>query len=59
LDEVAAHLDRVRRDALFDEIEALSLQVFLTGADESLFENLKGRALGVQVDASTLTFLDP
>ena len=59
LDEVAAHLDRVRRDALFDEVEALSLQVFLTGADESLFENLKGRALGVQVDASTLTFLDP
>jgi DNA replication and repair protein RecF len=58
LDEVAAHLDQTRRDALFDEIEALSLQVFLTGADETLFETLKGRALGVRVDASSLTVLD-
>ena len=58
LDEVAAHLDRSRRDALFDEIEALSLQAFLTGAEEALFETLKGRALGVEVDASHLTILD-
>ncbi len=57
LDEVAAHLDSSRRAALFDEIEALSLQAFLTGADEALFETLKGRALGVQVDASHLTVL--
>jgi DNA replication and repair protein RecF len=58
LDEVAAHLDPVRRAALFDEIEALSLQAFLTGTDASLFETLKGRAIGVHVDASTLTALD-
>ncbi len=58
LDEVAAHLDRNRRDALFDEIEALSLQAFLTGAEETLFETLKGRALGVEVDASHLIILD-
>jgi len=55
---VAAHLDRNRRAALFDEIEALGLQVLLTGADETLFETLKGRAVGVQVDASSLTVLD-
>jgi DNA replication and repair protein RecF len=58
LDEVAAHLDPIRRAALFDEIEALSLQAFLTGTDETLFETLKGRALGVLVDASSLTVLD-
>jgi len=58
LDEVAAHLDPVRRAGLFDEIEALSLQAFLTGTDEALFETLKGRALGVHVDASSLTILD-
>ena len=58
LDEVAAHLDPLRRAALFDEIEALSLQAFLTGTDELLFETLKGRAIGVHVDASTLTALD-
>lgn len=57
-DEVAAHLDPVRRAALFDEIEALSLQAFLTGTDALLFETLKGRAIGVHVDASTLTALD-
>jgi DNA replication and repair protein RecF len=58
LDEVAAHLDPNRRAALFDEIEALSLQAFLTGTDAALFETLRGRALGVHVDASRLTVLD-
>ena len=58
LDEVAAHLDPVRRAALFDEIEALSLQAFLTGTDEALFETLKGRALGVLVEGGHLTVLD-
>ena len=54
LDEVAAHLDRLRRAALFDEIEALGLQAFLTGTDEALFFDLKGRAQGVSVDAGKL-----
>ena len=58
LDEVAAHLDRRRRAALFDEIEALGLQAFLTGTDEHLFEDLKGRAQGVRVDGQALTMLD-
>lgn len=58
LDEVAAHLDAVRRAGLFDEIEALGLQAFLTGVDEPLFEHLKGRALGVHVDAGRLSALD-
>jgi DNA replication and repair protein RecF len=58
LDEVAAHLDAERRAGLFDEIEALGLQAFLTGVDESLFEHLKGRARGVRVDAGRLTVLD-
>ena len=58
LDEVAAHLDRRRRAALFDEIEALKLQAFLTGTDEHLFEDLKGRAQGVHVDGSNLAILD-
>ncbi|MEO6341081.1 MAG: DNA replication and repair protein RecF, partial [Caulobacteraceae bacterium] len=57
-DEVAAHLDRERRAALFDEIAALQLQAFLTGVESALFEGLKGRALGVQVDAGGLTVMD-
>ncbi len=58
LDEVAAHLDPIRRAALFDEIEALALQAFLTGTDEQLFEALKGRAMGVHAEASRLTVRD-
>jgi DNA replication and repair protein RecF len=54
LDEVAAHLDARRRAALFDEIEALSLQAFLTGTDEMLFEGLAGRAQGFRVEGSGL-----
>ena len=49
LDEVAAHLDANRRDALFDEILALRLQAFLTGTDAALFEGLTGRAQFVPV----------
>jgi DNA replication and repair protein RecF len=54
LDEVAAHLDARRRGALFDEIEALGLQAFLTGTDDHLFEALQGRAQGVRVEGSDL-----
>jgi DNA replication and repair protein RecF len=55
LDEVAAHLDARRRSALFDEIQALGLQAFLTGTDEHLFEGLAGRAQGVRVDGAALS----
>jgi DNA replication and repair protein RecF len=58
LDEVAAHLDRRRRAALFDEIEALGLQAFLTGTDDPLFEDLAGRALRIRVEGSRLAVAD-
>jgi DNA replication and repair protein RecF len=58
LDEVAAHLDPLRRAALFDELDALGLQAFLTGTDEALFDHLKGRALGVRVEDAKLAPLD-
>jgi len=54
LDEVAAHLDARRRAALFDEIEALGLQAFLTGTDAMLFDGLAGRAQGFAVDGAVL-----
>jgi DNA replication and repair protein RecF len=57
LDEVAAHLDARRRGALFDEIEALGLQAFLTGTDDHLFEGLAGRAQGFRVEGAELTAL--
>jgi len=51
LDEVAAHLDPLRRHALFDETHALGLQTVFTGTDLSLFDGLRNRALGVRVEA--------
>ncbi len=44
LDEVVAHLDGARRQALFDEIADLGAQAWLTGTDDELFQGLRGRA---------------
>lgn len=41
LDEVVAHLDEVRRSALFNELLQLKIQAWLTGTDVSLFEELR------------------
>ena len=49
LDEAPAHLDEARRAALFDEIEALGLQAFMTGTERALFGALEGRAQFVKV----------
>jgi DNA replication and repair protein RecF len=40
LDEVAAHLDAPRREALFDEILDLGAQAWMTGTDRSVFASL-------------------
>ena len=37
LDEVAAHLDQARREALFAEISSLGAQAWMTGTDRDLF----------------------
>ena len=44
LDEVAAHLDEARREALFEALIELGGQVWLTGTDAELFQPLSGRA---------------
>lgn len=44
LDEIAAHLDAERREALFDEVVALGAQSWMTGTDAELFKPLAGRA---------------
>jgi DNA replication and repair protein RecF len=48
LDEIAAHLDVVRRTALFEEIHALSAQAWMTGTDLSLFESARCQIFEVQ-----------
>lgn len=44
IDEAAAHLDSVRRAALFDELLANAGQAWLTGTDQNLFEAFGDRA---------------
>ena len=44
LDEIAAHLDAVRRAALFDEILALGAQAWMTGTDIEMFAPLRSKA---------------
>jgi DNA replication and repair protein RecF len=44
LDEVTAHLDSQRRDVLFDVLESLGSQIWMTGTDVSLFESIESRA---------------
>jgi DNA replication and repair protein RecF len=44
LDEIAAHLDEARRHALFDEVDALGVQAWMSGTDDAAFSALDGRA---------------
>jgi DNA replication and repair protein RecF len=49
IDEAAAHLDSMRRAALFDELLANPGQAWLTGTDEVLFEAFGSRAQRFEV----------
>jgi DNA replication and repair protein RecF len=44
LDEVVAHLDPLRRAALYDALSLLGVQVWMTGADPAAFGDIVGRA---------------
>ncbi|WP_375262874.1 DNA replication/repair protein RecF [Palleronia sp.] len=49
LDEIAAHLDAGRRAALYDEVEALGAQAWMTGTGAELFVELGDRARHIEV----------
>jgi DNA replication and repair protein RecF len=50
LDDVAAHLDDSRREALFDEVLALGAQAWFTGTDATAFTTLNARAQMLRID---------
>ena len=54
LDEIAAHLDEGRRAALFDLIESLGGQTFMTGTDRDMFAALGERARHFTVSSGTV-----
>ena len=55
LDEVAAHLDRERRQGLFDALAALGCQAWMTGTDVELFEGIGRDAVVFHVEDGTVS----
>jgi DNA replication and repair protein RecF len=55
LDEVVAHLDAPRRDALLAMVAGLESQAWLTGTDAALFAPLREAARFVSVRDGTLS----
>jgi DNA replication and repair protein RecF len=59
LDEVAAHLDALRRDALYAEILALGVQAWLTGTEATVFAALGDAAQFLNVREATIAAAAP
>jgi DNA replication and repair protein RecF len=55
LDEVAAHLDPVRRSALFARLDTMGSQVWLTGTEAAPFSSLSGTHYHVENGTINLT----
>ncbi len=49
LDEITAHLDDKRRQALFNILRTLGSQCWLTGTDKNLFDDLEGHATFLEI----------
>ena len=54
LDEVVAHLDPARREALYDALSSLGAQVWMTGADAAAFGAITDRARVFVVRSGTV-----
>ena len=55
LDEIAAHLDAMRREALFAMLTVLGCQAFMTGTDAGVFAPLGDDAQGLAVADGNVT----
>ena len=50
LDEVVAHLDDIKREALLEKIRSLNIQAWITSTDETLFESMKSSSQFLKVE---------
>jgi DNA replication and repair protein RecF len=50
LDEIAAHLDRPRKNALFAHLQSLKIQAWMTGTEPELFDGAGPSTVVYQVD---------
>lgn len=58
LDEIAAHLDEGRRAALFDLIDSIGCQAWMTGTDAPMFAALENRAQFFTVSSGKISATD-
>lgn len=58
LDEVAAHLDPLRREALFDRLRQGKAQVWLTGTERAPFAAIEGEMAVWEVSGGTVERVD-
>jgi DNA replication and repair protein RecF len=49
LDELIAHLDIERKNQLFFELEKLTSQVFMTGTEKHLFDEIKEKSFFIDL----------
>src|SRR3984893_7233962 len=55
LDEIAAHFDPMRRDTLFEALETLGGQIWLSGVDRATFGTIEKSALMLKVTPGSVT----
>jgi DNA replication and repair protein RecF len=55
LDEIAAHLDKSRREALFSHLESLAVQAWMTGTERALFDGASRATVVYHVDNGHLS----
>jgi DNA replication and repair protein RecF len=54
LDEIAAHLDKARRTALFAHLDSLNVQAWMTGTERELFDGASASTVVYHVDNGRL-----
>jgi DNA replication and repair protein RecF len=55
LDEIAAHLDEDRREALFERLQSLGGQVWMTGTDPILFNSVINQAQFFDIESARIS----
>src|SRR5690606_38572562 len=58
LDEIGAHFDQHRRAALFEILDDMGCQAFMTGTEPALFSALRGKAQFLAVAHGTVVEAD-
>ncbi|MBL0848700.1 MAG: DNA replication/repair protein RecF [Candidatus Liberibacter ctenarytainae] len=57
LDEIAAHLDKNRRNSLFQIVKDMGSQTFITGTDSAMFSSLTETAKFIRISSNQACYL--